>query len=144
LQLRRHQDGKHGCLTMCVFLPSGRYGEGTFSWDTAYYIRGQFSTQGIMPMLCCRLAKLFRVKSHLCYPVDHPVGKFLCVIGWAGGSSSTIQKFLENLSFPATPSPRASVSFCGTQIFFQSNAQQTIPPLLRKAFIYLHRVELED
>ncbi|KAL3763554.1 hypothetical protein ACHAW5_008097 [Stephanodiscus triporus] len=69
-------------LTTFVFLPSGWYGEGTFSWDTAYVYATTILNVSVMYALYC-LVKLFHaVKSDLRHPVDwHPVGKFLCVKG---------------------------------------------------------------
>lgn len=69
-------------LTTFVLLPSGLYGEGTFSWDCAYpYLTVILNISVLYAMYC--LVKLFHaVKSDLRSPVDwHPLGKFLCVKG---------------------------------------------------------------
>lgn len=69
-------------LTTFVLLPSGLYGEGTFSWDYAYaYLTVILNISVLYAMYC--LVKLFHaVKSDLRSPVDwHPLGKFLCVKG---------------------------------------------------------------
>jgi len=69
-------------LTTFVFLPSGWYGEGTFSWNSAYVYITTILNISVMYALYC-LVKLFHaVKSDLRSPVNwHPVGKFLCVKG---------------------------------------------------------------
>ncbi|KAL7537082.1 hypothetical protein ACHAXR_008069 [Thalassiosira sp. AJA248-18] len=69
-------------LTTFVFLPSGWYGEGTFSWNSAYVYITTLLNISVMYALYC-LVKLFHaVKSDLRSPVNwHPVGKFLCVKG---------------------------------------------------------------
>lgn len=69
-------------LTTFVLLPSGLYGEGTFSWDYAYaYLTIILNISVLYAMYC--LVKLFHaVKSDLRSPVNwRPVGKFLCVKG---------------------------------------------------------------
>ena len=69
-------------LTTFLLLPSGLYGEGTFSWDYAYaYITIILNISVLYAMYC--LVKLFHaVKSDLRSPVNwRPVGKFLCVKG---------------------------------------------------------------
>ena len=69
-------------LTTFVLLPSGWYGEGTFSWSSAYGYVTVLLNISVMYALYC-LVKLFHaVKSDLRHPVNwHPVGKFLCVKG---------------------------------------------------------------
>ena len=69
-------------LTTFVLLPSGYYGEGTFSWHSAYvYITAILQISVVYALYC--LVKLFHaVKEDLRSPVNwHPVGKFLCVKG---------------------------------------------------------------
>lgn len=69
-------------LTTFVLLPSGLYGEGTFSWNYAYgYIAVLLNISVLYALYC--LVKLFHaVKSDLRSPVNwRPVGKFLCVKG---------------------------------------------------------------
>lgn len=69
-------------LTTFVLLPSGLYGEGTFSWSSAYLYITIILNISVMYALYC-LVKLFHaVKSDLRSPINwHPVGKFLCVKG---------------------------------------------------------------
>ena len=69
-------------LTTFVLLPSGYYGEGTFSWSSAYIYMTAIMNISVMYALYC-LVKLFHaVKEDLRSPVNwHPVGKFLCVKG---------------------------------------------------------------
>ncbi|KAL7548431.1 hypothetical protein ACHAWF_011721 [Thalassiosira exigua] len=69
-------------LTTFVLLPSGNWGEGSFSPDSAYLYVAFVLNLSVMYALYC-LVKLFHaVKSDLRSPVNwHPVGKFLCVKG---------------------------------------------------------------
>jgi len=69
-------------LTTFVLLPSGYYGEGTFTYHSAYIYITAILNISVMYALYC-LVKLFHaVKSDLRSPVNwHPVGKFLCVKG---------------------------------------------------------------
>jgi hypothetical protein len=69
-------------LTTFVLLPSGLYGEGTFSWDYAYAYLTVILNISVSYAFYC-LVKLFHaVKSDLRSPVNwRPVGKFLCVKG---------------------------------------------------------------
>jgi len=69
-------------LTTFVFLPSGWYGEGTFSRNHAYVYICTILNISVMYALYC-LVKLFHaVKSDLRSPINwHPLSKFLCVKG---------------------------------------------------------------
>ena len=69
-------------LTTFVFLPSGNYGEGSFSWSSAYVYITTILNVSVMYALYC-LVKLFHaVKDDLRSPINwHPIGKFLCVKG---------------------------------------------------------------
>ncbi|KAL9182898.1 hypothetical protein ACHAXT_004177 [Thalassiosira profunda] len=69
-------------LTTFLLLPSGWYGEGSFSFSSAYVYTTALLNLSVMYALYC-LVKLFHaIKSDLRSPVNwHPVGKFLCVKG---------------------------------------------------------------
>jgi len=69
-------------LTTFLFLPSGLYGEGTFSIHYAYVYISFILNISVLYALYC-LVKLFHAaKSDLRSPINwHPVGKFLCVKG---------------------------------------------------------------
>lgn len=73
------------CLTLIttfVLLPLGLYGEGSFTFTSAYvYVTAILEMSVLYAMYC--LVKLFHaIKSDLRHPINwHPVGKFLCVKG---------------------------------------------------------------
>jgi len=69
-------------LTTFVLLPLGLYGEGSFTFTSAYvYVTAILEMSVLYAMYC--LVKLFHaIKSDLRHPINwHPVGKFLCVKG---------------------------------------------------------------
>jgi hypothetical protein len=69
-------------LTTFVLLPLGLYGEGSFTFTSAYvYVTAILEMSVLYAMYC--LVKLFHaIKSDLRHPINwHPIGKFLCVKG---------------------------------------------------------------
>ena len=69
-------------LTTFVFLPSGIYGEGKFSWSSAYTYTTFILNVSVMYALYCLVMLFHAVQSDLTSPINwHPLGKFLCVKG---------------------------------------------------------------
>jgi len=62
-----------------VFLPSGIYGEGKFSWSSAYTYTTFILNVSVMYALYCLVMLFHAVQSDLSSPINwHPLGKFLC------------------------------------------------------------------
>jgi len=85
-------------LTTFVFLPSGIYGEGKFSWSSAYIYTTFVLNVSVMYALYCLVMLFHAVQSDLSSPINwHPLGKFLCVKGvvfftfWQGVAISFIR-----------------------------------------------------
>jgi len=85
-------------LTTFVFLPSGIYGEGKFSWSSAYTYTTFILNVSVMYALYCLVMLFHAVQSDLTSPINwHPLGKFLCVKGvvfftfWQGVAISFIR-----------------------------------------------------
>eukprot|EP00985_Skeletonema_marinoi_P000408 scaffold143_cov109-Skeletonema_marinoi.AAC.2 len=81
-----------------VFLPSGIYGEGKFSWSSAYTYTTFILNVSVMYALYCLVMLFHAVQSDLSSPINwHPLGKFLCVKGvvfftfWQGVAISFIR-----------------------------------------------------
>lgn len=69
-------------ITTFVFLPSGIYGEGKFSWSSAYTYTTFVLNVSVMYALYCLVMLFHAVQSDLRSPINwHPLGKFLCVKG---------------------------------------------------------------
>jgi len=85
-------------LVTFVFLPSGIYGEGKFSWSSAYTYTTFILNVSVMYALYCLVMLFHAVQSDLSSPINwHPLGKFLCVKGvvfftfWQGVAISFIR-----------------------------------------------------
>ena len=66
-------------LVTFVFLPSGIYGEGKFSWSSAYTYTTFILNVSVMYALYCLVMLFHAVQSDLSSPINwHPLGKFLC------------------------------------------------------------------
>lgn len=85
-------------LTTFVFLPSGIYGEGKFSWSSAYTYTTFILNVSVMYALYCLVMLFHAVQSDLSSPINwHPLGKFLCVKGvvfftfWQGVAISFVR-----------------------------------------------------
>lgn len=69
-------------ITTFVFLPSGIYGEGKFSWGSAYIYTTFILNVSVMYAMYCLVVLFHAVQSDLRSPINwHPLGKFLCVKG---------------------------------------------------------------
>lgn len=84
---------KHGVLQYVLFKTiatittfvcefAGVYGEGEFSWTTAYPYLCFFQNLSVMYALYCLVLLYHAVNEELRFPINwHPLGKFLCIKG---------------------------------------------------------------